>query len=382
MAPPSSGSGFGFLERDAQLDTIDLTLSSPEPEQRPRLPPQQQTLPSYFKTEPWSESSHSRIIKSERRASVRAPRPHGSQSHARRIHPQHLANIVRSTDYQVVEAVLLDLCLRSPALSGAVARGLAAHSTFAQSIIKRHHPNPQGSGSRPPARDNRSESQDARDRMRQRLAARNAVSGSSLSQTPSTVASAQSARSAGSQDARSTGPQTARFAGSQRSRPTGSLSAPRMKREHQPDMGESDSDLDQYIPRDFPVNSQQATPTRLPLREMSSAHSTSRTSLPFSLFQPPINSQTKRAPEPKAAKPCIQCHEKIEEEDEDGLCFYHPGPPRNVNGKMMCGSCNKAVDQPGCGFGTHVTRADTEIDALKRYSSNRSQSPSKRPRMT
>ncbi|KAH3952034.1 hypothetical protein HBI24_190110 [Parastagonospora nodorum] len=356
MAPPSSSLGIGSTGRSAEVDAIDLTLSSPEPEQRMRLPSQQQRLPIYFKNEGRSSSGDSRRIKSERGSSSTVPR-----GQARVIDPQHLSRIVRSTDHRVIQAVLLELCSQSSALSGAVARALAPHSTFARTLIRRHQPNVQEStrsSARPPVRDELNDGQDARERMRRRLAARNAALESSRNQirSTSTITGAQSARSAGSQ------------------------SAPRIKNERQPDIEESDSDLDQYIPRDFPVRSQQASSsTRLPLRDVSSSH-TARTLVPFSSSQTYMHGQGTRKQEPRA-KPCINCHEEIEEEDIDGLCFYHVGPFRLFNGKSLCGQCNKGKEQPGCGFGQHVTKSATEGDALKRHPPNRSQSPSKRPRM-
>jgi len=355
MAPPSSSTG-----PSAQIDTIDLTLSSPEPEQRRRLPPQQQRLPTYFKSEGRSGSSHARRIKNEQDLSVTVPR-----GQTRAVNPHHLARIVRSTDHQVVEAVLLELCSQSPALSGAIARALAPHSTFAQTLIRKHQPNARESmssasrTSRPPVRDELDDGQGARERIQRRLPARNDASGSGRNQIRS----------------------TSTMAGAQGARSTGSQSVPRIKNERQPDLEESDSDLDQYIPRDFPVGSQQASSsTRLPLRDVSSSHTTSRTSNSISSSYVFAHSQGTRIQEPRA-RPCINCHEEIEAEDIDGLCFFHPGPFRLFNGKSLCVQCNKSKEQPGCGFGTHVTESDTEGDALKRHPSNRSQSPSKRPRI-
>jgi hypothetical protein len=356
MAPPSSSTG-----PSAQIDAIDLTLSSPEPEQRRRLPLQQQRLPTYFKSEGRSGSSHARSIKSEQDPSGTVPR-----GQARAVNPQHLTRIVRSTDHQVVEAVLLELCSQSPALSGAVARALAPHSTFAQTLIRKHQANAlestsSASGtSRPPIRDELDDGQGARERIQRRLAARNDAlhSGRNQIRSTSTIAGAQGSRFAGSQ------------------------TVPRIKNERQPpDLEESDSDLDQYIPRDFPVRSQQASSsTRLPLRDVSSSHTTSRTPNSFSSSYTFAHGQGTRIQEPRA-RPCINCQEEIEAEDMDGLCFFHHGPFRLFNGKSLCGQCNKSKEQPGCGFGTHVTESDTEGDALKRHPSNRSQSPSKRPRI-
>jgi hypothetical protein len=343
--PPLPG-GYGGIDADA----IDLTLSSPEPQQRPRFTPQQQRVSSYFKPEPRNDPSHARRIKSERGAP--SMMPSGSRTHQRTVDPQHLANIVRSTDYQVVEALLLDLCSQSPALSGAVARGLAPHSTFARSIINKHVSNPVASSSRQ-ARDSQSHGQEARDRMKKRLVAQHAARASSQNraQQSSSAVRAHGVRSVNHQ------------------------SATKIKRERHLERADSDSDLDQYIPRDFPVSSNQATRHRLPLSDAPSSHVTGGAPTPSSSLPAHIRGYNKAVLEFKLfePKPCIQCHETVEEEDVDGMCFYHAGPLQNINGRLTCGNCQKAANDIGCAFGTHVTAPNTNLDATMRDNSNRTQ---------
>lgn len=348
---PPLPSGFGSADADA----IDLTLSSPEPEQLPRFTPQQQRPSNYSKTEPRTDPGHARRVKSERGAP--SMMPNSSRPRRQAIDPQHLANIVRSTDYQVVEALLLDLCSQSPALSGAVARGLARHSTFAHSIINKHMSNPTATGSKP-ERVEWGDGQDARNLLKQRLAAQHAARGLSQNRThsPSSVS--------GAHGARSNNPQ----------------SATKIKRERQLQTADSDSDLDQYIPRDFPVSSHQTTPHRLPLREASNSHTTGVASTPSSLSQSLARDRDRPVLDFKP-KPCIRCHETVDEDDVDGMCFYHSGPMYNIEDNLTCGNCQKSADEIACAFGTHVTAADTSLDALRRYDWNRSQSPSKRPRI-
>ncbi|KAL5119354.1 hypothetical protein ACEQ8H_002623 [Pleosporales sp. CAS-2024a] len=368
MAPPSYASASGSQRRESsshEYDAIDLTLSSPEPEQQRRLP-QQQRVHSYFKGEPGSSS----------RQNGTGQNP--SRAHSRAVDPEHLAKIVKSTDYQVVEEVLLDLCLQSPALSGAVARALAPHSTFAQSLITTYLPGSQRSSGRPLVKTEYcDDGEDARQRMKQRLAVTNAASGSRPSQvqTLSTQAGSQSLRRIQSESARATNSQSLRTNGKQPMYSIGSQSAPRFKRGRTPETEEEpDSDLDQYIPRDFPI-----TPARLPTREeqgsfgLTPTYSSSHTRVP-------MQSHKAESPEP-APKRCLNCREMIDTVDEDGLCFYHPGPFRNLSGRPMCGSCNKGVHVPACHMGTHAFTGTTGLDARKRHSSNRSQSPSKRLRI-
>jgi len=144
------------------FDTIDLTLSSPEPESPPRtkeqirVPSQQ---PQSYSGWPHSaprvkpETGHlpriipepgqpSRVHKnfSPLAASNRAP---GSSQQTRQIHPNHLNAILASTDPHDLRKVLLELCQLSPALSGALVRGLAPYSISARGIVSKHRPYPQ-----------------------------------------------------------------------------------------------------------------------------------------------------------------------------------------------------------------------------------------------
>lgn len=123
--PTSRGKG--------SIEEIDLTLSSspsPEPQVRSRPAPRQQLGLMRF-----GHSQPQRLKKEKMSAS------NSSQSHPPAhvaINPGHLERIVNTSDTEAIKTVLLNLCKVSPALSGAVARGLAPHSTFAQSLIKRH----------------------------------------------------------------------------------------------------------------------------------------------------------------------------------------------------------------------------------------------------
>ncbi|KAF2714252.1 hypothetical protein K504DRAFT_157449 [Pleomassaria siparia CBS 279.74] len=162
------------------FEEIDLTASSPEPEPEPTQrriykPEPESTQRRIYKPEP--ESTQRRIYKPEsayshrHRAHVNAeakplayrrhPTPYAHKTSQRpsnvkragavrerdhhpnpQVHPDHLARIINTSNPQAVREVLLNLCKLSPALSGAVARGLAHSSTFAQATIKKYHPTP------------------------------------------------------------------------------------------------------------------------------------------------------------------------------------------------------------------------------------------------
>lgn len=115
------------------IETVDLTLSpSPEPQQ-PRLL-QQRRPPQYFKTDSDAESSNMVGVKTGNPAK---PLPQdATYGTPPRIHPKQLRKIVETSSPKAVRDVLLNLCDLSPALSGAVARGLASNSTYAQETIR------------------------------------------------------------------------------------------------------------------------------------------------------------------------------------------------------------------------------------------------------
>jgi hypothetical protein len=130
------------------VETVDLTLSSsPEPDRQPKQPqsqsqsqrqhnryPDQPRLPSHLKKEHGktpirSNGASSSSSRSQIAAAAAAPHPLPSVS------ADHIRQIINSSPPQKIAQLLLDLCKSSPALSGAVARGLAPHSSWAQHTI-------------------------------------------------------------------------------------------------------------------------------------------------------------------------------------------------------------------------------------------------------
>jgi hypothetical protein len=329
MASSSKGFGRGASRQDAHVDAIDLTLSSPEPEQRTRLPLQQPRVP----------------FKSEGRASRKPSRT--PESNARPVNPQHLARIIQTSSSQAVRDVLTDLCNLSPALRGAVARGLARHSTFAHGLIQQHQHVSRAPASRTPAV-KEEEGQDARERMRERLAARKTASESTLNRIrpPSTGSGAKGIR-------------------------PGSQIVPSVKQERQFDVTDSDSDLDQYIPSDFPLRTQQATPNRQPLRGPNVNPYSGRSARAQATKQAEIEAQI-----------CTQCDEVVEEKDKDDVCVYHAGPKVKENGRIMCGGCKLPwAEKPRCAFGTHDIKTTNELNVPKDHQTKQTRSPSKKPRV-
>jgi hypothetical protein len=337
------------LGQDAQVEAIDLTLSSSDTElrSRPSQQKQKQNFSSYIKSESRSESGSTRQVKREHRTPGRP-----SQARTPTINPQHLERIIETSSPQSLRKVLIELCKLSPALSGAVARGLATHSTFAQDIIRQHRQTSRPSGSRS-VRTEESSDPDVRERMKQRLAA---------TRHPAHRSSFNRIRSP---------------SGVRPGRPGGSHSVPRIKHEPQISLEDSDSDLDQYIPRDFPVVGP-ITPSRLPLRHASKSNTTNNTPrFPSSQLKTSLHENLSKKRENKI---CTRCQETFSEDPHD-VCFYHPGPQRRVDGVDTCTRCDSPWDDLGCILSTHVASSDTNLDPFKRNQPDRSQSPSKRPRI-
>lgn len=117
-------------------ETVDLTLSSPSPSPDPQ--PQPQPQPSWRPSlalplsQPPPRPEPSVFYRPppppQRTAPFVEPPP-------ARIHPDHLRHIIYSSDPASVSSVLYHLCMTSPALSGAVVRGLAPHSAWAKATV-------------------------------------------------------------------------------------------------------------------------------------------------------------------------------------------------------------------------------------------------------
>lgn len=126
------------------VETVDLTSSSPEPEPKPEPQRQpssipnrhagQQRFPTYLKNE--KNLSHIRANGIPSPGSSRSRVPANISHPLPSVSADHLRQIINTTPPQKVADVLLELCKSSPALSGAVARGLAPHSAWAKNTIR------------------------------------------------------------------------------------------------------------------------------------------------------------------------------------------------------------------------------------------------------
>ncbi|KAF1913166.1 hypothetical protein BDU57DRAFT_559289 [Ampelomyces quisqualis] len=321
------------------MDAIDLTLSSPEPEPRPRVTLHQQQLPT-IKSEARSRSSNGT------RAPLDGNTPGFSASNpplpARQISPQHIAQIIDTSSTNSIRSTLKELCKLSPALSGAVARGLATHSTFARDLIKQQQQRSRASVGASGISDRQSgqvvhermkqHGEDARKRMKQRLATKHMEirMNSNRVHSSSTYSNVPAMQAGESQ------------------------SIPKIKCENPPVMPDSDSDLDQYIPSEFSSGPQVARLTRLPHRNSPKRNAAS-TSRPLSHAHRPVHTKRSFSDEMES-KTCSQCQMLLEEGEEDGLCFYHAGQRLIIDGTSICGQCNKPWSSTSCAIGTHVVK--------------------------
>jgi hypothetical protein len=321
-------------DQDDAMEAIDLTLSSPEPAHQPRVTLNQQRLPT-VKSEVRSRFTNGTRAQLDGTTSGNlSSNPH---LHTRQINPQHIAQIIDTSSTDAVKSVLKELCKLSPALSGAVARGLATHSTFARDLVKQHElTRKQQQRSRTSIgtsdKYGRKSEQDARERMKQRLAAKHMAGGASTScvNSSSTSSKVRPVNSSGSQ------------------------SIQRMKRENPPVITESDSDLDQYIPREFSSGPQTAKRTKSPHRHSPKLNS-AIPSRSLSHSQRPVHIKRSVSDEMES-KTCTKCEMLLDEDEEDGLCFYHAGEKLIVDGIPTCGQCQKPWSATSCAIGTHIGR--------------------------
>lgn len=329
----------------ANVDTIDLTLSSsPEPELRPRTTatPQRQQIPVHVKAEPrpipqsnsFTKASnqqqhtdhvkteptgrghqHAGILKPQKQHAQSVKRAAPSQSGA--IHPTHLAMIIDTSSPHALREVLLHLCHRSLALSGAVARGLAPHSTYARSLVRQHcQPSPASTNST--VDEDRDEGLGAYFRMNQK---------------PAVHTPPQKPRS-----------QLVSYTNHHVSTPHYKI-----KEEQSRHMNDLEVDLDMELNLPVP-SSARHTKTMHRTTTPNASSSMTRQTLQASLQQSARSDNAANSLFQEMH--CFHCHEPFE--DEYDTCFWHPEAKTNDVGARICTECEAPMDDLGCRVGTHV----------------------------
>jgi hypothetical protein len=356
----------GRGDRNPDMDAIDLTFSSPEPEVRHQhrtnnhTHHQQPAMPSSIHELPIvRRAMHSSDKRSQQRGSANV-----SQQHPRQIKPQHIKQMIDTSSHRALREVVLQLCITSPALSGALARGLAPRSSWARGLMQQA-----GSQTRTQhtiKTEPRASEQDVQvhDHPTQRL-------GSSKAPQSSTSQSRTQPHS------------------TERQNQDGLRRPPIIKREHRPNSANSD---DSSNILDFSATGRIGLPDRQPPHRHATAGSSSgdrshanpgpshqiitanveprRGSLANSAVQGSSvrpRSTHLSAPDHKP-KLCLQCHELFGEGDDD--CFYHPGGklPARHGDVPQYACCDRFEGEPGCRKGLHISERTGTFTNTKRPS--------------
>jgi hypothetical protein len=363
--------------RDEHVDAIDLTLSSPEPEARPHA-----QANSYLQ-----QHQPSRVVKQEagslyRSARNASQRPSSTKSgnipqqQPRRINPQHVKQIIESSSSKALRSVILQLCQSSPALSGAIVRGLAPHSHWAQSLIRgqqaqsQAHRQPHAQSQPTVKPEHRMSEQDAYERMKQRLGSSSSAHSSSVRPTTQTSAPRQSPHR--------TAPASDRIDGLRL--PPSSQITQTVKREPQATPTDSDDSTNVV---DFPALEREAG--RQEHRHFTHVSSSSRHQQSADLGAGELavrqRSTHHDAPDQKP-KLCLQCGRLFNGLDMN--CEFHPGRlgptrPGDVAQHICCG---RFEGEPGCKFGQHKSERMGNLTNTKRPSPSYGDSRwSKKPRV-
>ncbi|KAH6612049.1 hypothetical protein C7974DRAFT_90487 [Boeremia exigua] len=340
--------------READMEAIDLTLSSPEPESRRQSrvnvymqqQPQQSARP--LKEEPRSShrGMHSSNEPGQRQGSSRSRNI--PQQPPRRINPQHVKQIIDTSSHRALRSVVLQLCKTSPALSGALVRGLAPHSPWAQALVRgrqaKSHTQTQSTV--------KTEPRIIEPRVHQPTNRQNGPSSSSHG-------SASQLRS-------NRPPDTTENRDALRL-PRSTQKPPPVKHEHRSSPTDSDDSTNIV---DFPAIERDAR------RQELSHHTTAHSS---SIHRPAASSTTARsANRPHSTqehaanlkqKLCLQCGELFKEHDID-YCYFHSGheAPSRLDQIPQFTCCNRFVGEPGCKTGRHISERNGGSRNAKRPS--------------
>ncbi|KAF2684392.1 hypothetical protein K458DRAFT_431356 [Lentithecium fluviatile CBS 122367] len=305
----------GWPSDDDDYECIDLTGSPdpsprPQPQTQPRRQPQQQQLPKYFKREP--------------KAMAASPYHLGASGIAApNIHPAQLQQIIDTSDSTAIRNVLLNLCKLSPALSGAVARGLAPSSSYAQKTIKEYRMN---------------------------ATARNIKSDPGTAATPAST-------------------------DVQKARPVTPSPQPHIKREVKATSVLSDDEDDLVELFDDKSRPSVAGPsssslwynnTPASIRAPVKSEWPSTSTLPFRQSPTHDRKSASIKTEPALRRKCKLCHFRFENEQD--VCHYHTGRKMVITNDdaeqvSVWSCCREPVYEVGCTTGTHI--ADPAEDLKK-----------------
>ncbi|KAH9868994.1 hypothetical protein J1614_008071 [Plenodomus biglobosus] len=319
-----------------RIDAIDLTLtSSPEPEPEPEQRPAQQR-PSQAQQD-FKKESRSYSMGFRKPPQVGHPSSAGrsniAQQHRHTINPQHLRQIVHTSDEHVLRRVLLHLCQMSPALSGAVARGLAPHSTFARHVVNRRRNTAAATFK------SEDESDDsAYERTKRRLAT-SSTSAKSISRPlnkPNEITPIRRESQA----------------------PASKYGIPRVKSESRPIPGPSSIDSDDQYSGAYRRSASRVASITSPGRIMlkTPTHATRGLKTSLASVRPP-NAHREI---PKRLT-CVNCRLFFTSDSEE-VCMFHTGQKVVRGGQAVYSCCNAPMNDAGCEFGCHTSTAEAQPD--------------------
>ncbi|KAH9876929.1 hypothetical protein IAQ61_002290 [Plenodomus lingam] len=328
------------------IDAIDLTLTSspePEPEPEPERKPAQQQQRSRAQHDLKAEPRSYDLASTQKSQMSDLPRPAANRS----IDPQHLRRIVHTSDQHALRKVVLHLCHISPALSGAVARGLAPHSTFAKQVVSdRRHMEATTYQSEDESNDS------AYERTKKRLAAH--ITNPRSASRPLTKCMEIEPTRGEFQIA------------------TSPCSVPRVKSESRPILGSSSTDSSKkQLSVPYPPSaaqgasisgSVQSNPeacvnvNRGPTASLASAR----------LFRTPRDIPRRST--------CVNCRMWFTS-GSDEVCMFHSGHRVRRDGQGIYSCCDAPLTDPGCQFRRHVSSDGADRDGNDRKRPSRSPHP-------
>ncbi|KAL6711058.1 hypothetical protein ACN47E_006933 [Coniothyrium glycines] len=320
---------------------IDLTLdSSPEPEQRNSMPSRQPHRQSQLKWEGQSSTIPRMVVGSK-------VIPHASQVSAmeapsRPIHPEHLRNIIDTSDSTALRQVLFNLCQWSPALSGAVARGLAPHSTFAKQLKDRNRnaSSAHRTASRPVA------SIAPVSNTAVKLEKPGLMSNSKFKQEQSPTPIRNQSQTSTAYDGRHVAPRAT------------------IKQENAPNSHHTTADDELRRPQSVMRSAQRVSSSQSANRHQHGGPATlsSGRAKPSSSFQKNMPAKIKQEANNRSKsmmKTCVRC-DNLFRDDEDDFCMYHPGEfGKQEDGILLWSCCLDSQECAGCEFaGLHTDDAE------------------------
>jgi len=306
--------------RGRVYDAIDLTLSSPEPEQKPSQPRRSQAQ-HHYKRAPQTYKVAS--VKSEVGHPATVGQINAPRQQTRVINPHHLRQIVNTSDSRALRKVLLHLCHISPALSGAIARGLAPHSTFAQSIINRHRNTTVAT-----VQSDKDSDDSAYERTERRL-----TTASGSLKTSQSLAVKRDRHVSQELPQRHSAPKV-------KSEPRSNLDLSATS-SHSIQRAASSASASWDTPK-TPAAANRHTKT--PLASIGSS----------SIKREPVHKQK-----------CIQCRESFRA-DYDDVCVYHAGQRVQRDNQAVWDCCSAPLHDVGCQFGLHIAAEASRDDADNR----------------